>query len=195
MHRRWVAAGLCLGGLGCSLLAPLDDLANGAPDAAAPRDAGVDQTTRDAQPDAPSCVTDTEIDGKNCGRCGHDCLGGKCADGVCKESTVLSGLVSPWHVYANETHLFVTSTGQDGVAAAPRSLVRVDRSTLQAADLLPAGASAWDVVFDGKTAFVSGTGHIYTVADGAPAAVGLFADASSLFWVNQKSGEVQRLAF
>ncbi len=176
MLRRWVAPGLCLGGLGCSLLVPLDDLANGAPDAGAPRDASVDQTARDAEVDAPSCVTDTQTDGKNCGRCGHDCLGGKCAAGVCQVSTVLTGLVSPWHVYANETHLFVTSTQMGDGPSVPRPLVRVDRSTLQAADLLPAGASAWDVAFDGKTAFVSGNGRIYTVADGATSARALPSD-------------------
>lgn len=177
MLRRWVAAGLCLGGLGCSLLVPLDDLANGAPDAAAPRDAGADQSTPDAQPDAATCVTDTQTDAKNCGRCGHDCLGGKCSAGVCQVATVLTGLVSPWHVYANETHLFVTSTGQDGGPVVKRPLVRIDRTTMQAADLLPSGASAWDVAFDGKTAFVSGNGRIYTVADGAAAAQALPGDA------------------
>ncbi len=176
MLRRWVAPGLCLGRLGCSRRVRLDDLANGAPDAAAPRDASVDQTARDAEVDAPSCVTDTQTDGKNCGRCGHDCLGGKCAAGVCQVSTVLTGLVSPWHVYANETHLFVTSTQMGDGPSVPRPLVRVDRSTLQAADLLPAGASAWDVAFDGKTAFVSGNGRIYTVADGATSARALPSD-------------------
>ncbi len=177
MRRRWVAAALCLGGPGCSLLVPLDDLASGARDAAATSDAGADRSSPDAAPDAATCVADTQSDSKHCGRCGHDCLGGKCSAGVCQVSTVVTGLVSPWHVYANDTHLFVTSTPQDGGPAATRPLVRVDRTTLQASDLLPAGSSAWDVAFDGKTAFVSGNGHIYTVADGASAAQTLPGDA------------------
>ncbi len=174
MYGRLVAAGICVGGLGCSLLVPLDGLANGAPEAAPPlRDAGVDQGTRDAETDGPSCGTDTQTDGKNCGRCGHDCLGGKCAAGVCQVSTILTGLVNPWHVYANESDLFVTSTPRSAGPPVPRPLVRVDRQTMQATDLLPAGASAWDVVFDGKTAFVSGDGEVYTVADGARSAQAL----------------------
>jgi hypothetical protein len=40
---------------------------------------------RDAAPDSGdgACV-DTTSDGKNCGACGHDCLGGTCAGGKCQ---------------------------------------------------------------------------------------------------------------
>lgn len=32
---------------------------------------------------APACV-DTKSDGRNCGSCGHECLGGSCVDGACQ---------------------------------------------------------------------------------------------------------------
>lgn len=56
------------------------------PAAPAPSDASTDASTDppdsvDATPDA--CVADAASDPKNCGRCGHDCLGGLCVSGKC----------------------------------------------------------------------------------------------------------------
>jgi hypothetical protein len=44
-------------------------------------DAGAD-TAPSGDAGADACV-DTQADPKNCGRCGHDCLGGACANGKC----------------------------------------------------------------------------------------------------------------
>ena len=42
-----------------------------------------DGTTTDAAAEANACGADLRIDPKNCGRCGHDCLGGACSSGKC----------------------------------------------------------------------------------------------------------------
>lgn len=36
---------------------------------------------------------DTLVDGKNCGACGHDCLGGACTNGTCQPFTLVGGQV------------------------------------------------------------------------------------------------------
>lgn len=51
----------------------------------------------DASPDvgpAPRCAADASFtaDPANCGSCGHDCLGGGCAGGVCQPVTIANGL-------------------------------------------------------------------------------------------------------
>ncbi|HEX3346284.1 MAG TPA: hypothetical protein VHS09_16990 [Polyangiaceae bacterium] len=38
--------------------------------------------------DAAACSADTKTDAKNCGGCGHDCLGAACADGLCAPEAV-----------------------------------------------------------------------------------------------------------
>ncbi|MBL8607894.1 MAG: DUF5050 domain-containing protein [Myxococcales bacterium] len=38
----------------------------------------------DASGDGAACVADLKVDKANCGRCGHDCLGGACVDGACQ---------------------------------------------------------------------------------------------------------------
>ena len=38
--------------------------------------------------DAGACTADTKTDAKNCGGCGHDCLGATCTDGLCTPEAV-----------------------------------------------------------------------------------------------------------
>jgi hypothetical protein len=45
---------------------------------------------RDAAPDV-RCDAETRSDPHNCGRCGHDCLGGVCSSGVCQPVVLYSG--------------------------------------------------------------------------------------------------------
>ena len=50
-------------------------------------------------------------DNKNCGFCGHDCLGGTCSVGLCAEDTIGSTLPLPSHIAVNSTTVYVTTTG------------------------------------------------------------------------------------
>src|SRR4051812_46742205 len=49
-----------------------------------------DASTTDVAVDA-SCTADTQSDAKNCGKCGHDCVGGQCTAGVCQVATLVTG--------------------------------------------------------------------------------------------------------
>lgn len=44
-------------------------------------------------------LTQQQSDSKNCGACGHDCLGGACVGGKCQSLVVVSGLVTGFVVY------------------------------------------------------------------------------------------------
>ncbi len=51
-------------------------------DTSTPKDTSSPIDSSDVQVDA--CAADTQNDGLNCGRCGHDCLGGACTKGKCQ---------------------------------------------------------------------------------------------------------------
>ena len=69
----------------------------GAPDTSTPIvDASAD-VTADAPTDAATCsaTTDLQTDFKNCGRCGHACLGGACTAGICQPYRITSSISGP----------------------------------------------------------------------------------------------------
>jgi hypothetical protein len=70
-------------------------------------DAGRDAARMDSGVDAP-CFADVAADPKNCGRCGHDCLGGGCADGSCEPVVLYSGSEIPSSIAVFGPTLFVT---------------------------------------------------------------------------------------
>src|SRR5579859_7977141 len=59
-------------------------------------------------------------DGKNCGRCGHDCLGDACAGGTCEPVALVLGQSSPQDVAVDDTYLYWTTEELDGGGAQPR---------------------------------------------------------------------------
>jgi hypothetical protein len=71
----------------------LDELRVGSGDAATehrappPSDAAAPKEEEAAIP----CHADAEWDPKNCGSCGHDCLGGACTEGVCQPVVLYTG--------------------------------------------------------------------------------------------------------
>ena len=67
---------------------------------AAPQDAGVDAR----------CVADTGSDPSNCGRCGHDCLGGNCSAGACQPVVLYTG-GTPVGIVVDGPTLIVTIQG------------------------------------------------------------------------------------
>lgn len=69
-----------------------------------PTEAGADQAA------PPMCSSDVLRDPKNCGRCGHDCLGGACAEGSCLPTTIYKTLLRPTIVGHTRTHLIVAES-------------------------------------------------------------------------------------
>jgi hypothetical protein len=127
---------------GCSTLLGVNDiyLAPGGdggmgPDGAMMSTDGGGSDASDAAIDAaPACppTTDLMTDGKNCGRCNHDCLGGVCSAGVCNAAIIVDGLDTPAVIALDATHLYfsiigggiITRTNKDGTG-------RVDITTGQ----------------------------------------------------------------
>jgi hypothetical protein len=75
---------------GCAALLDVKDIHLDASDGGAPHDGSIaadgpvsPDGASDAGGDATACVADFATDPKNCGRCGHDCVGGACAAGKC----------------------------------------------------------------------------------------------------------------
>ena len=72
----------------------------------------------DAASDAPTCSGDLRADPKNCGRCGHDCLGGGCNAGTCQPIILASEQLRPTEIALDATHVYFA-------AAAGSSILRV----------------------------------------------------------------------
>ncbi|MBL8607277.1 MAG: hypothetical protein JNL38_08155 [Myxococcales bacterium] len=108
----------------CSVFVSTDGLGGGATgvddageraDVTAPPDAGrgpVDAGCGDALADDP----------KNCGACGHDCLGGRCVSGACEAVVLARGVTSPGYVALDRDHVY-WATWEDvgGVHRVPRA--------------------------------------------------------------------------
>ncbi|HEY8079991.1 MAG TPA: hypothetical protein VIF62_37930, partial [Labilithrix sp.] len=62
-----------------------------------------------------SACVDTQGDGKNCGRCDHDCLGGECKAGLCAPITLATGLNDPTGIAADAASLYVTVYGDNAI--------------------------------------------------------------------------------
>jgi hypothetical protein len=84
-----------------------------------------DAGTPSSGPDgAPAPCVDTNSDGKNCGACGHDCLGGLCSAGAClpvllyedDDNTPQGLAVDATQVYWVDSEGLVQSVSKDGGA-------------------------------------------------------------------------------
>jgi hypothetical protein len=91
---------------------------------------GRDDAPADAPADAPVCEAGLEIcnsactdpstyqtDPKNCGFCGHDCLGNACAIGLCAPDTIGSTLPTPSNLAVDGTNVYVTTSGDGSPTA------------------------------------------------------------------------------
>ena len=140
-----------------------------------PDDGGPVVDGADAPPlvveDAPSdgaCSSDLRTDPKNCGRCGHDCLGGACELGVC-QPFVFANVVRPQQVFVVEGAVYFSdglSTGADGgVSWCPVE------GPCASPPRIPIGPGTSGLAVDAKGLAVVGptTGVVYTYALRFPA--------------------------
>lgn len=70
-------------------------------------------------PDGGTCV-DVTSDPNNCGRCGHSCLGGKCAGGACQPIELTSKLSIPQGLALGPDGVYVTVWGANKVVRVPK---------------------------------------------------------------------------
>jgi hypothetical protein len=90
---------------------------------------GVDGSSGGA--DGAGCAADVNTDGKNCGRCGHDCLGGTCTAGACDPVTLAQALNQPGGIALDDANVyFATAVSTAGATYSSPLGVAVDGTTL-----------------------------------------------------------------
>ncbi len=173
---------------GCNLILGLTDVP-------VPDDAGGSLPSSDTSPDAgASSCGDTRSDPHNCGRCGHDCLGGLCSASACQPVALVPPGVSPWGLAQDATYLYWTDSNTN-------SIERTDK-TSGATDVLNHGTTFFPtqiVVDDSGIYWGDATGvwrcpttgcslnpPVLVASNGAPdqaLVVGLAVDTASVFWI------------
>lgn len=58
---------------------------------------------------ASNACVDLMSDGKSCGACGHDCLGGTCVNGQCQPMLIAQYIGNPQTIYVGGDAVYVTS--------------------------------------------------------------------------------------
>ena len=134
----------------------------------------------DASGDGPTtCVADLQTDKANCGRCGHDCLGGACTKGKC-EAVTLTVATEPLGITVVGDTVFFTEYFDDAVWK-----VKTD-GTGAAAHTNGVLGHAWGITDDGANLYVAARGPsdggVYKcpIADCKDAALKKLTDESSI---------------
>lgn len=172
------------------------------PPPSADRDSAVDATLgADA-----ACSEDLTSDRKNCGVCGHDCLEGACAGGVCQPFVVSTSPSPPTILAVDEAGqvFFSTTDGAIRRCTVPRcdAPTLVTRLPLEAGSIYPSGMVArGGVVYVAEQA----SGSIYTcpttgcaapsvLVSGIPTMFGLAIDDVSIYFASVYGSFVARCA-
>jgi hypothetical protein len=105
--RRWEALTLALAGVlaGCP---PLGDL--GTQGGEAGSDAGSDRAAPHDAGGGDACTANPASDPRNCGRCGHDCLGGGCKGGVCQPYAIVTETKDTYGISIRSGALYFTTS-------------------------------------------------------------------------------------
>ena len=163
------------------------------PVAVEPSDAG-----EDANCEGTGAATILGESGKHCGRCGHDCLGAGCVNGVCNVVPLTTDELGSTSVTAaTSTHLYYSSTS--GNPSPPRYVRRlafddggveflaIPSGTGYLHDTRIEGASPaiYTVLSDRGVLFIptDGGSESTVVADNSNVVLGLAVDAVNLYWL------------
>jgi hypothetical protein len=116
----------------------------------APPQVGCSAATLDCNCSADDgCEVDARSSATNCGRCGHDCLGGECVDGACVPVLLAELEAKAESLQLSAAGVFVAVTSE---------IVRVDPKTGAIATLTPTSEAP---------VFAVDAAHLYWASDGA----------------------------
>jgi hypothetical protein len=109
----------------------------------------IDTGVNDASADAPStcaATVDLSKDGQNCGRCGHDCLGGQCGGGQCAPKLLSGQMSGAEQLLVTGTDIFITNYGNG-------SVIRVGKTNQTASPIVSGQGSPQGLATDGTNLF------------------------------------------
>ena len=157
-HEAWAVLWATLA-VGCTAIIGTRDLSFD-PDAVDPGNDGSVDPTKDGggKTDATTntCGADLTSDGKNCGRCGHDCLGAACKASACDSIELAGGLDFPSGIAVDNGGLYVTIVNANVV-------VKVDKNTPGSPTTIATGqTNAFGIVVSGPTLFWTNRDFPYT---------------------------------
>lgn len=67
------------------------------------------------------CETDGTTDSKNCGACGHDCLGGACKGSTCQPLELATGQSMSWGIAVDANRVYWSNQGSGDIQSVPLS--------------------------------------------------------------------------
>lgn len=86
-------------------------------------DASTDTSPPDTGGDGSPCSADLQIDGHNCGACGHDCLGGACTQSKCQPVKVVSSSsLAPYAMTLSGSTLYFTNVKGSSLGSMAKAL-------------------------------------------------------------------------
>ncbi len=108
---------------------------------------------------ADGCEIWLEYEGKNCGYCGHDCLGGNCIDGQCRPVTLASGQASPARIVVDDNYVYWTNEGTDTSSYSDGAVKKVAKTGGSIQTLASGQMRAWGIAVDDSDVFFTNLGY------------------------------------
>jgi hypothetical protein len=165
-------------------------------DATSPVDARIPDSSPDVTDAADACTgLDFTSDSHNCGACGHDCLGGPCANGTCGVVVLATGTGTG--IAINDTRVYWADADLDGgiLSVAKDGSHPLTIATGQAA---PVGIFAddtnviWTDISNGAIwrANTDGSNPFALYTPDHTGGRGIVADATNVYWAATYQGEI-----